>query len=421
MSKQQRKHGDVVLPDNIKWHNHANKYCIFKTINGILKSEYVKPPEGLTARQTTKWLEAKKTEIISLWTGNYTKPLSFGEVLEMYLADTSNKRISDETRGVYNGQRERLIKAIGSKQIDRLTCYDIQGYIDSLTVGAAENNAFIIASVLQYARKRKMQGVEPDIIKDVVIPARVDKAKDIYNAAEVKQILQGLAGYINPNIGAYAVTQLRLFVEMAFQSGMRTGELLGLSWHDVNLDDKTVYIHQQLIKPIAKPSYIKPKTKNGKERTINVPDRVINLLTEYRDVERKYRKQNGFKDNDMIFIDKETGGLIQRCSVANWFKGFCKYNKIRFLSPHSFRHYYATNLLDNGVTIATVAKVLGDEVSTVLKAYIKSEAGAEIKACDTISAVIEKALQSGINQSKNQVNGVKMGYSIDQNTLQTAV
>jgi integrase len=281
--------------------------------------------------------------------------------------------------------------------IDCLTCYDIQTYIDGLTQGTAETNAGIIASVLKYARKRKMQGVEPDIIKDVVIPARVHTVKDIYNASEVKQILQGLEGYENSRFGVFAVAMLRLFVEWAFHSGMRTGELLGLSWVDVDLDEKSVFVHQQLIKPNGEPAYIKSQTKNQKERTIKIPDRVVSLLLEYRELLHEYRTANKFRDNGMVFIDCESGGLIQRHSISNWFESFCKSQKFRHLSPHNFRHYFATTLLDNGVPVATVAKVLGDEVATVIEYYIKAEAGAEQKACEVISMAIDKALQIGAN------------------------
>jgi integrase len=404
------------LPNNVKKRKDGS-YSIDKTINGIRKYKYVRPPEELTPRKQIEWLEDKKVELFALWTGNYVKPLSFGAVLQMYLDDTSNKRIGDTTRALYSRQQERLTKALGMIQIDRMSCYDIQKYIDSLSSGTAETNAGIIASVLQYARKRKMKDVDPDIIKDVVIPERISKVKNIYNASEVKQILTELAEYSNDKIGAYAVAQMRLFVEWALQSGMRTGELLGTDWRDIDSDNKTVYVHQQLIKQDGKPAYIKPQTKNSKERTINIPDRVVDLLREYMIIQQQYRKQHKFKDNGMVFIDHETGGLIQRHSIGNWWIGFCNHKKIRHLSAHNFRHYFATTLLDNGATIATVAKVIGDEVATVIDYYIKAEAGAEIKACEIITSAIENALKT----TQKLKSGVNMGYIKKHQPRKTAV
>jgi len=377
------------LPNNVKDKGNG-LFEIRVTVDGRRKSKYIRPVDGLTKRQIEDFLANEKAKFTAELTNDYTTPLAFGEVLQMYLADTAVK-IRDTTRTVYRGQSPRIIAALGHIRIDNLTSLVIQRYIDTLSAGLCENNKAIISSVCKYAKKLRMIDYNP--AEDVELPEETRKEKDIYTREEVGQILTALANYNNDNIGAFAVAQLRLYVEWALHSGMRNGELLGLSWLDIDTVNKTVHIHQQLISEDKK-LYIYPKTKNGKPRTINIPDRIINLLTEYKKTQQQERERMGCTDNGMVFIDRKTGGFIPKHAPDNWFEGFCNKCGFRKLSPHSYRHFFATTLLNDGVNVATVAKVIGDKIATVIDYYIHAEDGAEETACLTITNAIENALKT---------------------------
>jgi integrase len=394
------------LPDNIDRHNGG--YRLRYTVNGERKYKRLNPkkdknnPPNMTARQITAWLEAEKARVLEKATGNHTKPRPFGDVLDMYLDDPAVK-IRDTTRTVYRGQAQRIKNAIGHILINELTSLTIQRYIDTLSAGTMENNKGIISSVCKYAKKLRMIDYNPT--EDVELPEETPIEREIYSRDEVGAILTALADYSNPRIGSYAVAQLRLFVTWALHSGMRTGELLGLMWQDIDFINKKVKIHQQLIYE-NKRLYIYPKTKNKKPRTINIPSRIIDLLTEYRELQKQKRARHGWSDNGMVFADYKTGELIPKTAPRDWFNGFCKKHNFTALSPHSFRHFFATVLYKETKDAALVAKVIGDEISTVIKYYVHAEDGAEETACSTIENVIGKEL----NPAKIQPIGVKMGY-----------
>jgi ATP-dependent helicase/nuclease subunit A len=203
-------------------------------------------------------------------------------------------------------------------------------------------------------------------------------------------------------------------VEFAVHSGMRIGELTGLMWSDISFNDRTVRIHQQLIydSKDKRKLYISDVTKNGRERTIKIPQRIIALLVEYKEHQQQEFNRKRWRDNGMVFSDYRTGGLIPKSAPDDWFASFCKKKSFRHLSPHSFRHFYATMLYAETKDPALVAKQIGDEIATVIKYYVHAEDGSQDKACDTIANAIEKVIGN---------NGVTLGYEPEIESLKVAV
>jgi integrase len=381
----------IKLPDNIDVHK-GGSYRLRVTVNGRRVDKYLNPSKdnpNMTQRQTVAWLEKEKARIISELTSDYKTPLPFGDVLTMYLNNNA-VRISDTTRTNYRGQAPRISAALGHIRIDKLTRIKMQEFVDTLPLGSQENNKSILVNVFNHAIELQMYNRNPAEFLEF---KELAKPKEIYTREEVGRILTALTNYTNDTIGAFAVAQLRLFVEFAVQSGMRTGELLGVSWADIDTVQNTVYVHQQLI-CCNKKQYIQDETKNRKPRTITIPQRVIDLLSEYKILQQQERERMGWADNGMVFIHHKTGDLITKNAPRNWLESFCKKHDFRYLSPHSLRHFFATVLYKETKDVALVAEVIGDEKATVMKYYVHAEDGAERLACTTISNVIDNALKS---------------------------
>ncbi|MCL1904243.1 MAG: site-specific integrase [Oscillospiraceae bacterium] len=180
--------------------------------------------------------------------------------------------------------------------------------------------------------------------------------------------------------------------------------MTGLEWSAIDFDKRIIKVKQQLIydsKAKVK-LYVSGTTKNGNDRDVKIPQRVIDLLAEYREYQQQEFKRNGWKKNiNMVFTDYRADGLIPKHSLDDWFKSFCKRYGLRHLSPHSFRHFYATTLYNETEKPAMVAQQIGDKLSTVIKYYVHAEDDSMDIACETITGVIEGAMKN---------NGVTLGY-----------
>lgn len=158
-----------------------------------------------------------------------------------------------------------------------------------------------------------------------------------------------------------------IFAFIMLKTGMRRGELLGLTWDNINLTDDLIYVKQQLL-TVNKKSYIgEPKTKSS--------IRVIPFDKELHDY-LAARKQIA---NSPFVVEGKNGNFLSTYAFNARFKKFMddlnKENQnIPPLTPHELRHTYGTILREKGVDIYTIQKVLGhSDVSVTANIYVHND------------------------------------------------
>lgn len=157
---------------------------------------------------------------------------------------------------------------------------------------------------------------------------------------------------------------------LAAYTGMRKGEILGLTWDDIDFENKTIKVNRSLSK--IKDSYLlsEPKTSNS-IRTIYIDDDIIRVLKKQRvkqNLER-LRAGNVYQDHNMVFT-QETGEYVNPTAVNGLFARFMKQSGISVIRFHDLRHTHATILLQMGVNPKIVAERLGhSSVQITLDTY----------------------------------------------------
>jgi tyrosine recombinase XerC len=127
----------------------------------------------------------------------------------------------------------------------------------------------------------------------------------------------------------------RAILETFYSSGLRISELVGLSLGDLDFIS----------------GIIKAKGKGKKERVVPVGDIALTAIRKYLD-QRK-------KQSNAVFLNKN-GKRISTRGVRDVVEKYLKSAGIqRGVSPHTFRHSFATHLLDRGADLRTVQELLG--------------------------------------------------------------
>jgi integrase len=152
---------------------------------------------------------------------------------------------------------------------------------------------------------------------------------------------------INKILGALKLPY-RSYFQMAFYTGMRTGELLGLRWKDVELDKRYAHIRVNLTSGVEKT----PKTA-GSIRRVELHDLALEAL--------RTLKSSEYSDSNRVFIDPRT---MREYKYAD---GLRKYIwkptlqklKIPYRYPYQCRHTYASMMLTQGKNPMWVAKQMG--------------------------------------------------------------
>lgn len=137
--------------------------------------------------------------------------------------------------------------------------------------------------------------------------------------------------------------------ELLFATGIRISELCTLKSNDVNLIDGTILIYG----------------KGGKERRIQIGnDAVIRILKEY-----KINFNTEIKNCNHFFAN-QSGKALSDQSVRRMIKKYSSLANIDLhITPHMFRHTFATCLLDTGVDIRFIQELLGHSSINVTEIY----------------------------------------------------
>ncbi len=194
------------------------------------------------------------------------------------------------------------------------------------TLGTAFNwsmrNGYIMYNPVQFVKKLKVEHIEMSFLTKTEIEIVLNYTEENY-----------------PDFYPLLLT--------AIYSGMRRGEILGLTWDCVNFKKSTIKVKQTL----HKGKISTPKTKNS-IREIKVPTKVIDVLKELKDKSEPnvlnlvFAQSNGkFLDADNM-IKRRFNKVLDGAGVA----------RVRF---HDLRHTYASLLLEKDLNIKYIQKQMG--------------------------------------------------------------
>jgi len=306
--------------------------------------------------------------------------IKFETLAEEWLAGAQSS-LSPITCDIYRKMAPRIYNEFGYMHIKEITARQIQFFIDNLkTNGKSKQRSKTAGKPLSRKRKQLHLGFISNVFKralrfDMVernpcslveLPKERKSQKDIYTIEEMGQILAALETADKPD--------LRLFINLAAHTALRRGELIAIEWRDVNFDEASVSIRQAVKYTKATGKYVgDTKTEESRRVIDGLPQHVMEMLRERKESQAKQREQLGNKwvdtGYDMVFTAWD-GDLLCPSQPYNWFAKFCKKNGFRFCDLHSLRHLAASTLLQEGVDIVTVSRLLGHtQVSTTLNVY----------------------------------------------------
>lgn len=136
----------------------------------------------------------------------------------------------------------------------------------------------------------------------------------------------------------------RTILEVLYATGMRISELCGLNFENLNLEANEITVFG----------------KGGKERIVLINSRAKKYFLDYINNQRNLLSDNEeLSLKSPVFINNNGFRLQQRSvhrMIAKTAKELCLHKKV---SPHTFRHSFATKLLENGADLRVVQELLG--------------------------------------------------------------
>lgn len=159
-------------------------------------------------------------------------------------------------------------------------------------------------------------------------------------------------------------------LQIAFNTGMRAGEVCGLTWDCVNLKDSSIKVEKILIgKGKGIWEFGTPKTESS-HRIINIGDTLVKILKQHKTWQKENKLKYGkyYKDSDFV-CTKENGQNITPNSIK-YLSRVVNYELDIDFHFHSLRHTHATMLLESGAEPKDIQARLGhNKISTTMDTY----------------------------------------------------
>jgi len=196
-----------------------------------------------------------------------------------------------------------------------------------------------------------------------------------------------------PDIRIRTVLTLDLF------TGLRRGELCGLSWGDIDFQSQTVRV-QKASQYITGQGVIEVSTKKTRnqnsDRFIKVSQYVLSLLGEYKFWWMNYQSSLGDAwkgEAERLFVQSD-GKPLFPSTINYWMRKFIAQNDLPYATPHTLRHTFASLQLIAGVDVRTLQARTGHaQASTLLNVYAHAIKSAQDRAAQAMDDVLLPALK----------------------------
>lgn len=304
-----------------------------------------------TKKDAEKFLTEKLRELDQgLIAENSNMPLK--QYLDFWLETSCKQALSINTYEEYELKINKHIKPyLGNIMLDKLKPLQIQNfYTVKLEEGLSERTIISFHKIIHRALEQalKWQLVPNNVSNGVEKPKAKKKKIEFLNEKEINTLLK-----------ISKETRLYIPILLGVYTGMRRGEILGLTWDNIDLKNNSIKIEKTLSSTKKGLVFTDTKTETSK-RTIAIPKELSQILKkkQVEQLKNKIRLGNLYKDNNLVCC-KDSGDFINPKNFSRDFHNLLKTNNLKMIRFHDLRHSHASLLVKLGIHPKEISTRLG--------------------------------------------------------------
>lgn len=364
--------------------------------------------DPITGKVKRKSFSAKtKSEVIkkmdkykaSIANGTYVEPSKYlvNDWLMKWLNTYKLDKVSPRT---YDGYESYVVThiapTIGNIPLQKLTTDDVQEMYNEKSInGRIDGAGGLSPTTINHIHVALKQALEKavelnyinrNVAKYCVLPKNTETKKKYFIEEEQDKILQ----VINRS------DRYELATLLGFATGLRQGELIALTWDDLDLENKTININKSFSTHKNRDDDITTKyisnvksTKNkSSNRKMPIPGSLIGLLKTHK---KKMAEENlaagrNNKEFNIVF-QSENGTHLNASNIHRRWKQIIARTDVDYLKFHGIRHTFPSRLLEKGENPKVVQELMGhSSISTTLDTYSHVDFKLKIDAVDKIDS-----------------------------------
>lgn len=295
------------------------------------------------------------------------KPL-FSEILALWIADN---RIHLKNATIYRYSyliETHILPQLGGIQVDQITSSTINAFLakklsdgridgrGGLSTAYVRSIMLVINSALQFATENRLCN---PLLTQIHKPPLQSKELAVLSKDEQRKLESVLLTDMN---------ETKLGIYISLYTGLRIGEICALSWEDIDIANRTIYVRHTLTrirviengKTVTKNSIDTPKTKSSL-RCIPICSTLAQVLNDY------------LQNITSEYVVSNKAGFVSPRTFEYRYKKIMKESKISFINYHGLRHTFATRCIESGVDVKSLSEILGHaNVSITLNTYVHS-------------------------------------------------
>jgi len=263
------------------------------------------------------------------------------------------RSMSDHTISSYLHDLKNLIHFLSSNKIDvspiDITDETVQQFIyESSKSVNPRTQARLISGLRNFFEYLIFDKQRKDNPTDLLESPKIGrKLPDFLSLAEIDLIISQI------DLSTLEGERNKVMLEILYSCGLRVSELITLQISDLFFEE----------------GFIRVIGKGNKQRFVPISESAIRLINLYLNhIRNSFKIQKGFEDT--LFLNRRGKG-ISRNMVFMITKDLAQKAGIKKnISPHTFRHSFATHLLENGADLRAIQQMLGHESITTTEIYM---------------------------------------------------